>query len=99
MDVADLIIGGVVLYWLWFTERAYQTFYGRWRVRGKACREGVIVYVKRGWRKVECGRVGFDRAASANPATDFDEQIGVVMARSRQRASSLNAVQRNWRNG
>lgn len=81
----------------WLGGRIWRTFYGRWTVRGRVVREGTIVYVKRGWRRVECGRVKFDRDASANPSTDFNEQLGVVMHRARDRASSLNAVERNWK--
>jgi len=95
--VADIVLGSLGIWCLWVAERLYQTLYGRWRTKARTEREGVVLYVSRGFRHIEAGRVGFDREASANPATDFDEQIGVVMARARQRASSLNAVERNWR--
>lgn len=96
--VADIVLGSLGLWFVWVTERLYQTFYGRWKAKARTQKEGVVFYISRGFRHVEAGRVGFNREASANPATDFDEQVGVVIARARQRASSLNAVERNWRN-
>lgn len=67
----------------------------RWSPTVRERREGVVLYARRSVKRVEVGRVKFDRSSSANPDVPFDEQLAVVVARTRDRCSTLNATRRN----
>jgi len=92
--VLDLLTALAVVWVLWRVWSRPQ----RWGPKVNVTTEGVVVSVKRGGQEAEVGRVGFRRELTVNPDVEFDEQLAIVLARARERCSTLNATERNVAN-
>lgn len=80
-----------------YAARRYRRL--RWRLKLEAGDEGVMLYARRGRRRVMVARVRYDRSLGKYPDVDFDEQLADAIARTRRRCATLNAAQRNERDG
>lgn len=64
----------------------------KWELDVDPVKNGVTITARKGTKKLELHKVGYDRAKTRSPEQDFDEKFAEALAHSKSTIRSLNAA-------